>query len=143
MDAYGVSDGQEKELKQKMRQADLREQDITEQFIRSSGKGGQNVNKVATCVYLLHRPTGMSVKCQDERSQGRNRYIARCRLVEKIQKLRDKEERARIYEQEKKRRQERRRNKKAKETILENKRHKSQKKENRRRIRPQEMDKYS
>ena len=65
----------------------IREQDIVESFIRSKGPGGQNVNKTSTCVYLKHIPTGIEVKCQKERMQVLNRYIARKILVSKIESL--------------------------------------------------------
>ncbi|MBU1894428.1 MAG: peptide chain release factor-like protein, partial [Candidatus Omnitrophica bacterium] len=53
---YGVSLRKETELKKKMRRFGVKEKDIAENFVRSSGRGGQNVNKVATCVYLKHNP---------------------------------------------------------------------------------------
>ena len=65
----------------------LREKDIEEKFIRSSGSGGQKVNKTSTCVYLRHIPTGIEVKCMRERSQSLNRFFARRELVEKISKV--------------------------------------------------------
>lgn len=63
----------------------LREADLEEKFIRSSGPGGQKVNKTATCVYLKHRPSGLEVKMGKERSQGLNRYYARRRLCELLE----------------------------------------------------------
>ncbi|MEI8356729.1 MAG: peptide chain release factor-like protein [Deltaproteobacteria bacterium] len=70
-----------------MKSLDLREEDIEEKFIHSSGKGGQHVNKTSTCVYLKHLPTGLEVKCMKERSQSVNRFLARRELVEKIESL--------------------------------------------------------
>ena len=67
----------EKELYRRMRALGISEQDIEESFVRSSAPGGQNVNKVATCVCLRHRPTGIVVKCQKFRTQGANRSWAR------------------------------------------------------------------
>lgn len=96
----------------------LREEDIEESFIRSSGKGGQHVNKTSTCVYLRHIPTGTEVKCQKERSQAMNRYHARVLLLTKIDSLvrgRESEDRKRI---EKLKRQKRKRSKRAKEKML-------------------------
>ncbi len=65
----------------------IREKDIEEKFIRSSGSGGQKVNKAATCVFLRHIPTGVEVKCMKERSQSLNRFLARRELIKRIEKL--------------------------------------------------------
>ena len=70
-----------------MAELGIREEDIEEKFIRSQGKGGQNVNKLETCVYLEHRPTGIEVKCQQERYQAMNRFLARRILTNKIESL--------------------------------------------------------
>ena len=112
----------EKSLQEMMARLGVREEDIKEKFIRSQGPGGQNVNKVSTCVHLRHLPTGIEVKCQQERSQAQNRYLARQLLLKKIEcailgKL--SEEQKRI---EKIRRQKRRRSRRAKLKILESKR---------------------
>lgn len=125
---FGISLDKEKALREKMARLRIREQDIIESFIRSRGPGGQNVNKASTCVYLKHIPTGIEVKCQKERSQSLNRYLARRLLVSKIETLllgELSEERQRI---EKLRRQKRRRSRKAKLKILEAKRRQAQKK---------------
>src|SRR5574337_1212095 len=87
MGMFSVSTSKEKELKDKMDALNIREEDIEESFIRSGGKGGQHVNKVSTCVYLKHVPTGIEVKCQAERSQSLNRYRARVLLVKKIDQM--------------------------------------------------------
>jgi len=110
----------------------LRESDLIEKFVRSGGKGGQNVNKVSTCVILTHGPTGLTVRCDEERSQSRNRALARKRLAEKL----TAQERSRVLAKrqavEKARRQNRKRSKKAKERMLKEKRHRSQVKKSRR-----------
>lgn len=80
-----VSPEKEKALAAKMKAAGLREADIEEKFIRSGGKGGQNVNKTSTCVYLKHRPSGLEVKIQQDRSQHLNRFLARRVLLEKFE----------------------------------------------------------
>ena len=74
-----------KELQQLMQRLGVREDELEERFIRSSGPGGQNVNKVATCVVLRHRPSGLEVRCQQERSQALNRFLARRILLRRIE----------------------------------------------------------
>lgn len=84
MPAFAVSDEKNKWLREKMEELNILEKDIEEKFIRSSGHGGQNVNKTATCVYLKHVPTGIEVKCMKDRSQSINRFLARRELVKKV-----------------------------------------------------------
>jgi protein subunit release factor B len=84
---FPVSEEKNGQLKKKMEALGVREEDIEEKFIRSSGSGGQKVNKTSTCVYLKHIPTGIEVKCMKERSQSLNRFLARRELVEKISKV--------------------------------------------------------
>jgi len=113
-------------LVKKMNELGVSEKDIVEKFIRSRGKGGQKVNKTSSCVYLKHIPSGIEVKCQRERSQVLNRFLARRILTNKIEALirgRLSEEKKRI---EKIRRQKRKRSKRAKEKILKNKAKRSQ-----------------
>lgn len=125
----------EKSLEQMMLRLGVRKEDIIEKFIRAQGPGGQNVNKVSTCVYLRHLPTGIEVKCQEERSQVQNRYRARKILLKKIEfrilgKLSAEQKRI-----EKIRRQKRRRSRRAKLKILESKRRHSAKKKLRAKVR--------
>ncbi len=87
MTSFAVSEEKNKWLKEKMETLGIREADIEEKFIRSSGKGGQKVNKTATCVYIKHIPTGIEIKCMKDRSQSINRFLARRELVERIEKL--------------------------------------------------------
>jgi protein subunit release factor B len=84
---FAVNEAKNRWLLEKMEALAIREEDIEEKFLRSSGKGGQHVNKTSTCVYLKHLPTGMEVKCMKERSQSVNRFLARRELVEKIEAL--------------------------------------------------------
>jgi protein subunit release factor B len=115
-------------LRNKMARLGIYERDLDEKFIRSGKKGGQRLNKTATCIYLRHRPTGISVKCQRERSQALNRYLARRILLEKIEEKIKGEKSKRREKIEKIRRQKRKRSKRAKEKMLEDKRKHSQKK---------------
>jgi protein subunit release factor B len=113
----------------------IREDDLDESFVHSGGKGGQNVNKVATCVVLVHRPSGTFVKCQRERTQGANRLVARAMLADKIEEQRLGRQSARQQEAERIRRQKRRRSRRAKQRMLADKRAQSAKKSTRGRVR--------
>jgi protein subunit release factor B len=128
MGIFTVSLTKEKLLKKKMEALNIREGDIKESFIRSRGRGGQNVNKTSTCVYLKHIPTGIEVKCDKERSQALNRYHARVILTKKIEQLIKGRESEEIQRIEKIRRQKRKRSKRAKEKMLAEKRIISEKK---------------
>ena len=117
-----------------MHRLGLRASDFAENFVRSGGAGGQNVNKVSSCVWLKHLPTGLEVKCQRERSQALNRFLAKRMLVEKIEAMHlgaQSEERMRIA---KIRRQKRKRSRRAKDKMLEGKKQHSEKKNLRKRV---------
>jgi len=109
----------------------IKESDIIERFVRSQGHGGQNVNKTSTCVYLKHVPTGIEVKCQQERFQSLNRFLARRILTKKIENviLGKKSNEQQLIEKAK--RQKRKRSKRAKEKVLRLKHFQSEKKKER------------
>ena len=110
----------------------VREADIEETFVRSGGHGGQNVNKTSTCVMLVHRPTGLQVKCKATRQQGLNRFIASRLLLDKIEEKRNGYVAAKRAEIEKIRRQKRKRSRRAKDRMLADKSHHADKKASRR-----------
>ena len=137
MPDFPVSSAKEKALAGRMARFGIREADILEIFVRSSGPGGQNVNKTSTCVYLKHIPTGIEVKCQKDRSQIMNRYFARKLLADKIESMvsgKVSEERKRI---EKIKRQKRRRSRRSKEKMLEAKKKHGFKKSFRKKVLPE------
>jgi protein subunit release factor B len=134
MSTFDVSTDKETQLAQRMAALGVREADIEESFVRSGGHGGQNVNKTSTCVMLLHRPSGLQVKCQETRQQGLNRFLARKLLLDKIESIRKQRANAERARVEKIRRQKRPRSRAAKERMLSAKSRHSTKKEFRRRV---------
>ena len=140
MPELGVGLEKEKYLREKMASCGILEEEIVENFVRSRGPGGQNVNKTSTCVYLKHIPTGLEVKCQKERSQALNRYLARQLLIKKIENLILGQLSLERQHIEKVRRQKRKRSKRAKLKILEIKRRHAQKKNLRAKMRDIEIE---
>ena len=132
MNRFGVSEEKARALQERLARLGVLDEDLSERFIRASGPGGQHVNRVATCVRLRHRPSGIEVRVQRERSQGLNRYLARVRLCDRMeakildQKTEEEKRRARI------RRRKRQRSKRAREKMRADKRRQAQRKRLRR-----------
>lgn len=110
----------------------MRESDLLEKFVLGSGRGGQKINKTASCVYLKHEPTGIEIKSQPTRSREMNRYYARKELCDRLEERSDGVKAKRQQEAEKIRRQKRRRSRRQQARMLEAKHRQSQKKERRR-----------
>jgi protein subunit release factor B len=132
MNAFPLNPDKQQQLALRMAALGVRESDLEETFVRSGGHGGQNVNKSATCVMLLHRPTRLQVKCQTTRQQGLNRFIARRLLLDKIELRRAALAAAEQARFEKIRRKTRKKSQRAKERMLADKSHRSEKKAARR-----------
>ncbi len=110
------------------------EADLDERFILGSGSGGQKINKTSSCVQLLHRPSGIEIKCQQDRSRSRNRLIARHELCERLEALREAARAARVAAREKARRRTRQRSRAQKARVLDDKKRHARKKAGRRRL---------
>ena len=123
-----LSSEKENTIAARMQELGVSDNDFEESFVRSSGPGGQKVNKSSSCVYLVHIPTGLSVKCQRERSQSLNRFLARRLLLDKIERLQKGFIAKEKEKLEKIRRQKRKRSKRAKEKILTDKHQQAEKK---------------
>jgi peptide chain release factor len=123
-------------LAERTQRLGVRDADLEETFARSSGPGGQNVNKVATAVTLRHRPSGLSVTAQDSRSQAVNRKLARARLLDAIESARDERRVAEVTKREKERRKKSLRPAALKRKILESKRKRGELKKQRAKIGP-------
>ena len=121
-------------LADRMRKLDISEADLEESFARSSGPGGQNVNKVSTAVTLRHLPTSISVTVQDSRSQAVNRKLARERLFDAIENVREEQRMTEIAQREKERRRKSPRPAALRKKILESKRRRGDLKKQRTKI---------
>lgn len=127
-----ISTRSEDRLRERMSRLGIREQDLSEQFVRSGGAGGQNVNKVNTCVFLRHAPSGIEVKCMISRSQAENRHHARRILCDRLEEKILGRESAAARERHRIRQQKRKRSRRAKEKLRRLKEHRSEKKSLRR-----------
>jgi protein subunit release factor B len=115
---FGVTQKKQEELEARMAALGLREEDLLEKYVRSSGPGGQKVNKTDSCVYLKHVPTGLEVKMQRERSQALNRYYARKRMCELIEQQRLGSKSPAALKAEKIRKQKQRRRRRSRKSNL-------------------------
>jgi protein subunit release factor B len=116
-------------LKARMMTLGISEDDLDEQFIIGSGRGGQKLQKTSSCVRLFYIPLNLVIKCQESRSRERNRFLARRRLCEKIDTIKNREKSEEKKRQQKIRRQKARRSRRAKKKMLADKRHQSQRKD--------------
>ncbi|MCP5506539.1 MAG: peptide chain release factor-like protein [Chlamydiales bacterium] len=121
-------------LEKRMEELEIFEQDLVEKFILGSGSGGQKINKTASCVYLKHLPSGIEIKCQQDRSREMNRFFARRELCEKIATKIHGEKTKKEREIQKKRLQKKRRSRRMKQKILEEKRKHSETKSLRKKV---------
>ena len=128
MVSFPISPKKQAALAAQMQRLGVRESDLEERFIRAGGPGGQNVNKVATCVVLRHLPSGLDVRCEQERSQALNRFLARRILLNRLEAQRLGALSAEAQRIAKIRRQKRKRSKRAKEKLLQDKFLRAQKK---------------
>jgi len=128
MSVFVVSAEKLAQVEQRMSALGVRESDLEESFVRSGGAGGQKVNKSSSCVMLLHRPTGLRVKCQTTRHQAMNRFLARRLLLDKIERAQKGYVEAEQAAREKIRRQKRKRSQRAKQRLLADKARHAEKK---------------
>ena len=99
--------------------------DVDERFVRGAGPGGQKINKTSSTVWLRHRPTGVEVRCQQERSQTANRETAWTELCEKLALRRQTAAAQQQDEREKERRQHRQKSRGQKKRMVAAKRHRA------------------
>ena len=131
MGKFKVRSEKEQQLEARMARLGIKESDLEEHFIRGSGAGGQKINKTSICVYLHHRPSGIEVRCQAERSQALNRFLARRQLCEQLEAKILGVETAKTREIRRIQKQKQRRSRKAKQRMLADKKHHSRRKQSR------------
>lgn len=129
---FHVSSERAAALQARMQKLGITEAELTESFIRASGSGGQKVNKTSSCVRLVHEPTGVEVRCQQERSQAYNRFVARAMLCDRLEKLRADKRLAARQRSELERRRKAGRPKGVKRVMIKNRAHRSKVKKLRR-----------
>ena len=107
------------QLEERMHSLGIQKEDLKEKFIIGSGKGGQKLQKTASCVFLQHIPTGIEIKCQKERAREVNRYHARVELCEQLEQLLLQKKTKKQVLEEKIRKQKKRRKKRNRQKISE------------------------
>ena len=132
--SFPVSEQSRDQLTKRMQELGIAESDLDERFVKGSGSGGQKINKTSSCVYLRHKPTGIEIKCQRERSQALNRFLARRELCDRIEARIKGAASARQQEVERIRRQKRRKSRRQKARMLDDKRQHGAKKAMRGRV---------
>ncbi len=105
---FAVSEQKNRSLSARMAELEIKEEELEERFVRSSGRGGQHLNKTSSAVQVRHIPSGLEARCGRERSQSLNRFLARRELLEKIARSRglptkEDEEISRLRKQKKRR----------------------------------------
>jgi protein subunit release factor B len=121
-------------IKELMAEASIYEEDLEESFILGGGPGGQKTNKTSNVVRLSHGPSGVQVRCAENRSRETNRWIARRMLAETVLEREKGRKSAARQAAEKIRRQKRRRSRRQKQKMLDDKHAHSQIKANRRKV---------
>ena len=126
-----ITEAKWRRLRRWMLQLNIEEADLNEKFIIGSGRGGQKIQKSATCVFISHAPSNTTIKCQRTRSREDNRYFARKRLCEKIDEHLNQKKSLQKQAQEKRRRQKKRRSRRSKQRMLDDKHRNASVKKNR------------
>jgi protein subunit release factor B len=113
------------QIGERLLQLGVRREDVDERFVRGTGHGGQKINKTSSTVWLRHRPTGVEVRCQAERSQTANREIAWTELCAKLAARKREQAQAVIQAREEQRRRTRQKSRGQKARMIEAKKHRA------------------